>query len=134
MEEEAEKEESILLLRKLVLVRVIEVSFTVSTRSTGVTPTPTSTIITPLLSPLALVLVLASGLSLLALVFVLVGLEVGSLLVDGEKPKPIAGIKGEREKEKGEVEVERADDEDEEDDEEDDEELDGDDDADDDEE
>ena len=71
---------------------------------------------------------LASGLTLLALVFVLVGLVVGPLLVDGVKPKPIAGIKGEREKEKGEVEVERADDDEEDDDEEEDDEEDDDDD------
>ena len=61
--------------------------------------------------------------------FVLVvGLVAGSLLVDGENPKPIAGIKGEREKEKGEVEVERADDDEEDDDEEEDDEEDDDDD------
>ena len=94
----------------------------VQPRSSGVTPTPTSTIVTSRLLSLALilksaslllalVLTLKSGL-LLALVFVLESglfltlvLESESLLPSGVSPNPKAGRKGEREKEKGEVEV-----------------------------
>ena len=105
-----EVDESMLWLR-FTLFRVVVISSKVPIRSIGVTPTPTSTVVTPLVL-FAPELALSLGLAL-AVVFALS--VVGSLLVCGVKPKPIAGMKGEREKENGEVEDERAEDDEDED-------------------